>query len=150
MTFAPTSASPLTKTALLNVSVAAPATSQSVSLTGTIVVPTFNLSPTSLSFGKQLHGTTSAPQTVMLTNTGSVASLTISNIVLSGTNPKQFIQTNTWGTFPSDPCAGKFVRRQRAICADEGGVAEYIVGCSRCSACEQSISSADRRRSVET
>ena len=100
VTFKPTSAGTLTKTALLNVNVAAPATSQSVSLTGTIVVPTFTLLPTSLSFGNQLHGTTSPPQTATLTNTGSVAPLTINNIVLSGTNSKQFTQTNNCGTFP--------------------------------------------------
>jgi hypothetical protein len=95
VTFMPTSASPLTKTAVLNVNVAGPATSQAISLTGTIVVPTFTVSPTSLSFGNQLRGTKSAPQTVTVTNTGTVASLTITGVVLGGANPKQFTQTNS-------------------------------------------------------
>ena len=43
---------------------------QSVSLSGTGVVPTASLSPKSLSFGNQTVGTTSAPQTVTLNNTG--------------------------------------------------------------------------------
>jgi hypothetical protein len=101
LTFAPTNGSTLTKTALLNVNGATLATSQSVSLTGTIVVPTFSLSPTSLSFGNQQHGTISAPQTVTVTNTGTLAPLTIKSIVFGGTNPKQFTATNDCGTLPA-------------------------------------------------
>ena len=95
-----------TKTALLNVNVAGPATSQSVSLTGTIVVPAFTLSPTSLSFGNQLHGTTSAPQTVTVTNTGTVASLTIDSILLWWHELEAIHSNQQLRHTPSDPCAG--------------------------------------------
>ncbi|HEV2424235.1 MAG TPA: MBG domain-containing protein [Terriglobia bacterium] len=94
VTFTPTSGNPLTKTATLNVNVAAPATSAAVSLTGTVVVPTYTVSPTSLSFGNQTIHTTSAAQTVTVTNTGTVA-LIINSITRGGTNGSQFGQTNT-------------------------------------------------------
>ena len=54
---------------------------------------TIALSKTSLTFATQLIGTTSAAQTVTLTNTGAIA-LTISSIAASG----DFAQTNTCGT----------------------------------------------------
>ena len=53
-----------------------------------------SLTPTSLSFGTQTVGTTSAAQSVTLTNTGGAA-LNISGISLSGTNAGDFAQTNT-------------------------------------------------------
>jgi len=99
VTFTPTAASPLKKSALLSVNVAAPAASVSVSLNGTIIAPTYTLSSNSLAFANQAHNTTSVPQTVTLTN-GAGAPLTITNIVLGGTNPLQFAETNTCGTFP--------------------------------------------------
>jgi hypothetical protein len=104
-TFSPTNANTLVKTALLNVNVAAPATSQSVSLTGTINVPIFTLSG-SLAFGGRPVGTTSPPQVVTVANTGT-APLVINNIVLGGANPGQFAQTNTCGAaFPATLAAG--------------------------------------------
>jgi hypothetical protein len=57
--------------------------------TGTAPAPVVNLSPTSLTFSSQLQGTTSAPQTFRLTNTGN-ANLTYTSIVASG----DFAQTN--------------------------------------------------------
>jgi hypothetical protein len=54
--------------------------------------PGISLSPTSLSFGPQLLGSASAPQTITLTNPGSAA-LTITSIGASG----DFSQTNTCG-----------------------------------------------------
>src|SRR5207249_4454538 len=51
------------------------------------------LSPSSLSFPSQLVNTTSAVQTVTLTNTGTAA-LSVTSIVASG----DFMQTNTCGT----------------------------------------------------
>ncbi len=54
------------------------------------------LTPLKLSFGKEAVGTTSAAQTVTLTNT-STAALTIMNISISGTDSGDFAQTNTCG-----------------------------------------------------
>ncbi len=55
--------------------------------------PTASFSPTSLTFNNQLVGTTSAAQTVTLTNSGA-ASLTISTVKVTGTNAGDFAQTN--------------------------------------------------------
>jgi len=55
--------------------------------------PAVSLSPTSLSFGNQAVGTTSSSKTVTLTNSGNAA-LSITNIVLTGTNSNDFAQTN--------------------------------------------------------
>jgi hypothetical protein len=52
------------------------------------------LNPTSVSFGNQIVGITSATQTVTLTNNGSLA-LSISSIALTGTNATDFAQSNT-------------------------------------------------------
>ena len=60
---------------------------------------TVTLSPTKLTFSNQVINTTSAPQNVTLTNTGT-ASVTITSI----TTPKKFTQTNTCG---SSLAAGK-------------------------------------------
>jgi hypothetical protein len=62
---------------------------QSVPLTGTGVGAVANLSPTALTYGLQLVGTDSTPQTVTLSNSGN-ATLTVNNIT-TGTN---FTQTN--------------------------------------------------------
>ncbi|HEV2348783.1 MAG TPA: choice-of-anchor D domain-containing protein [Terriglobia bacterium] len=67
---------------------------QAVSLTGTGVLPTATASPSTLTFTAQLVGTTSAIQTITLSNSGSVA-LTITGI---STNLTVFGQTNTCGT----------------------------------------------------
>src|SRR5205807_5364863 len=61
----------------------------SLSDTGFTPAPAAALSPASLSFSPRLVGTTSAPQPVTLTNTGT-ASLSISNITTS----LPFAQTN--------------------------------------------------------
>jgi hypothetical protein len=55
--------------------------------------PVVNLSPTSLAFGQESMGSTSAKQTVTVSNTGN-ASLSISSISLGGTNPGDYAQTN--------------------------------------------------------
>ncbi|HEV2177758.1 MAG TPA: FG-GAP-like repeat-containing protein [Terriglobia bacterium] len=62
-----------------------------VSGTGTIV----SLSPTSLSFGSEPVGMTSAAQTVTVTNVSLTAALTISQIAIPG--PVNFAETNTCG-----------------------------------------------------
>lgn len=56
-----------------------------------------SFSVSSLSFPTQQDGTASAAQTLTLTNSGS-GTLTIGSIYTSGTNGKDFSQTNTCGT----------------------------------------------------
>jgi Abnormal spindle-like microcephaly-assoc'd, ASPM-SPD-2-Hydin len=65
---------------------------QSVAVSGTGTVPAVSFSPTSLSFGNQTVGTTSASLPVTLTNTGA-ATLNISGIAASAA----FAQTNNCG-----------------------------------------------------
>jgi hypothetical protein len=66
---------------------------QTVSLSGTGVTPTVSLSPASLTFSNQVVFTTSAAETVTLSNTG-LGSLTITKVSVTGA----FTQTNTCGT----------------------------------------------------
>ncbi len=66
-----------------------PSTSTAVSVTVTATTTTITLSPKSLTFAKQLVGTTSSAKTIKLTNSGT-GTLTINNILLAG----NFAQTN--------------------------------------------------------
>ncbi len=66
-----------------------------VTLTGTGSV--VSLSPTTLAFGDQLVGTTSASRTVTLVNAGTTA-LTINGASITGTNPTDFTVANNCGT----------------------------------------------------
>ncbi len=91
VTFVPTTTG--TRTASLSVTDNAPGSPQKVSLTGVGVTPTVSLSPTSLTFPDQVVFTTSAAQTVTLTNTG-LGILSISKVSVTGS----FTQTNTCGT----------------------------------------------------
>ena len=93
VTFRPSVAG--TRTASLTFSDSAFGSPQTVALSGTGTMVTF--SPTSLSFSAQTVGTTSAAQTVTLTNVGP-ATLTISSISFTGTSSADFTQTNTCGT----------------------------------------------------
>jgi len=95
VTFTPTFVGTGTMTATLNVNVAAPATSQTVSLTGTVLVPVATVSPGTLAFSSPLNVTTAA-KVVTLSNTGT-APLTINGIALGGTNPTEFARTTTCG-----------------------------------------------------
>jgi centrosomal CEP192-like protein/uncharacterized protein DUF5719 len=90
VTFTPTA--PGTRTGELSVSDSAPGSPQTASLSGTGTQPQVSLSPSSLSFGNQHVGTTSAAQNLTLTNSGNEA-LAISSITASG----DFGQTNTCG-----------------------------------------------------
>jgi hypothetical protein len=56
---------------------------------GSLTTPFASFSGASVSFGSQNIGTTSALQTVTVTNTGD-ASLTVASVVLGGTNPTDF------------------------------------------------------------
>jgi len=89
VTFTPTDTT--TVTGNLSITDNAAGSPQQVSLSGTgaTPAPVATFSPSTLNFNNQLVGTTSAPQTVTLTNTGS-ADLTITKITISGA----FAETN--------------------------------------------------------
>ena len=81
------------RSATLNVRVGAPAVNGSVALTGTSVVPTVSVSPTTIAFGAQTINTTAPAQTITVSNTGA-APLVITRISLGGTNPGRFALAN--------------------------------------------------------
>jgi hypothetical protein len=62
--------------------------------------PNLGLSSSSLNFGSQTVGTTSAPQLVTLTNTGNSA-LLLRSITLTGSNPGDFAQSNNCTNLPA-------------------------------------------------
>jgi hypothetical protein len=59
--------------------------------------PVASIAPGSLAFGNQTINSTSAAQTVTVTNTGNAA-LSIAGITLTGTNAGDFAQTNACGS----------------------------------------------------
>ncbi len=87
------------ETAYISIADSATGSPQLVNMTGTGVSSSLSvsLSTTSLSFGSQNIGTTSAGQNVTLTNTGSAA-LSISSIAVTGSNNGDFAQTNSCGS----------------------------------------------------
>ena len=99
ITFSPTQLG--TRSKVLNISDNAPGSPQSVSLAGVGVAPAVSLSPSSfpsgggssLSFGGILVGSSSSPQSITLSNTGT-ANLSVSSIVATG----DFSETNNCGT----------------------------------------------------
>jgi FtsP/CotA-like multicopper oxidase with cupredoxin domain len=91
VTFTPNSNT--SQSALVRVSVALPAVSGTVTLTGTTVRPVAALSTASLPFGNVPINTISAPQSVTLTNNGPVP-LVLTSIGIGGTNAARFAQTN--------------------------------------------------------
>ena len=93
VTFSPTASG--TRTGSLRVTDNASGSPQTAGLTGTGTAPTTtaSLSPASLTFASQTVGTTSAAQTVTLTNTGSAA-LAITTISTSG----DFAETDNCGS----------------------------------------------------
>jgi hypothetical protein len=62
----------------------------------TLTAPMPSVSVPCFTFGNQPVGTTSAPQTTVLTNLGP-GTLTISAVSVQGLNPSEFAQTNTCG-----------------------------------------------------
>ena len=60
----------------------------------TVVAPVVSLSNTSLVFPSTNIGTTSASQTVTLTNSGT-AGLTVTGVTITGSNPTSFAETST-------------------------------------------------------
>jgi hypothetical protein len=94
VTFTPTATG--ARTASLNVNVAAPAVSQAVALTGTGTAAAFSVLPASLAFSTAV-GTTSAAQTVTVTN-GGTTPFAINYISFSGMDSWLFTWTSTCGT----------------------------------------------------
>jgi hypothetical protein len=70
-------------------------TPQSLTLMGTATA--VNLSPSALSFGDQKVGTTSAAQTITVTN-NATAAMTIKKLAVTGTGGPDFAETNICGT----------------------------------------------------
>jgi len=90
--FKPTTAG--VKSATLNVNGGGGSGTNSVTLSGTGIVPTYTLAPTSIAFADQAVSVASAAQVVTLTNTGTLA-LPITSVTRSG---NQFSLTHTCGT----------------------------------------------------
>jgi FtsP/CotA-like multicopper oxidase with cupredoxin domain len=91
VTFSPTAASPITKNAVLNVVVAAPAANATVALTGNIVVPTFTVTPRPVDFGNWSVSGGATQIAVTVANTGA-APLRITGINRTGGATTQFPQ----------------------------------------------------------
>jgi hypothetical protein len=87
------------RTAIMQIADGDPSSPQSVTLrgTGNASIAQVKLSPTSVAFGSQVFGTTSAAQTVTLTNTGTVAYL-INSITFAGSQAADFAQTDNCGS----------------------------------------------------
>lgn len=85
-----TSSSATTAFAFLNVVTNSGVSASPVSLTGITTLPAVQLLPTSLDFGPEVVGTSSAPQTVTLRNSGG-ADLTLTSVAITGTNTADFI-----------------------------------------------------------
>lgn len=96
VTFAPTTIG--TRTASVTVSDDALDSPQTASLTGSGISGTTNvtLTPNKLSFANQPIGSTSAPQTTVLKNTGP-SILVIASTAIAGPNSGDFAQTNDCG-----------------------------------------------------
>src|ERR1019366_7825243 len=96
--FVPQSASSFTAT--LQVADNATGSPQTATLSGTGTVPPArrgSLTPASVAFGSMTEGTTSAPTSLTLSNTGNAA-LTIGSVSIVGANPADFaVSTNTCG-----------------------------------------------------
>ncbi len=100
VTFSPTASG--SRSASLSVADDAAGSPQTVALSGTgaLPAPAVALAPTSLSFGARLLGTTSAPQSTTLTNSGA-GPLTISAIAIAGANPSDFAESSNCPTAPA-------------------------------------------------
>lgn len=95
VTFTPTSATSVS--GAITVTDNASGSPQSATLTGTGTAPPTpqaTLTPSSLSFSDTTVGSTSATQTLTLSNPGNAA-LPISGITVTGANPADFAETNT-------------------------------------------------------
>jgi Abnormal spindle-like microcephaly-assoc'd, ASPM-SPD-2-Hydin len=99
VTFTPGAAG--SRSASLSFTDDAPASPQTVALTGTGTTPQVAFNPTSVNFGNQTVLITSAAQSITVTNTGQ-ASLHVTGITITGTNAGDFAKT-------ADTCTGATV-----------------------------------------
>jgi hypothetical protein len=96
ITFAPTAAG--ARSAVLTVTDDASTSPQSINVTGTgVSTAAVTLSAPSLTFTSQAVATTSAPQTVTLTNSGA-GSLSITSIISTGANSGDFLESDNCPT----------------------------------------------------
>jgi centrosomal CEP192-like protein/ASPM-SPD-2-Hydin domain-containing protein len=91
VTFAPKTSG--TQTGTVTISDSASNSPQSISLKGAGMLPV-TLTPTTLAFGTQTVGTTSAPKTETVSNNQKVT-LTITSISITGANASDFAETGT-------------------------------------------------------
>ncbi|MGH9573224.1 MAG: choice-of-anchor D domain-containing protein [Candidatus Acidiferrales bacterium] len=87
-----------TRTAALSIVDSAPGSPQTVALIGSGVQANAQVAPTTVSFGGQAVGTTSAAQTITVTSLGPGQPLNVTSVSLGGTNAADFAE--------SDNCAG--------------------------------------------
>ena len=122
-----------------------PVAAVSLTITGSAPVPgppptpAVSLSPTTLSFGNQAVGTSSAARTATLTNSGT-GPLIISSITATGTNAADFAQSNTCGSSlpPGAACAisvtftptGTGQRRGAIAIVDDAGGSPHLIALS--------------------
>ncbi len=86
------------RSAVLSLNDNAPGAPHTLAITGTaIAVPVMSVSAPSPAFPDQTFGTTSASQSVTVSNTGA-APLPLSSITLAGPNPSSFPMTNNCGS----------------------------------------------------
>jgi FG-GAP-like repeat/Cep192 domain 4/HYDIN/CFA65/VesB-like, Ig-like domain len=103
VTFTPSAAG--TRSASVTITDDAPNSPQAITLSGQgLLEPTADLSASTLTYSAAVVGSTSASQSVTLTNNGGLP-LTITSIILGGTNGGDFASTNTC-TSPIAPTAG--------------------------------------------
>ena len=117
LTFTPVAANPYTATVTFTDD-ASPAT-QTVNLSGTgVTPPTATLSAASIAFGTQRVTTTSAAQSVTITNNGG-APLNITSIVIGGTNASDFTFSFAGHHLPDvhqrTGCAGRQLHDERYV-----------------------------------
>jgi trimeric autotransporter adhesin len=110
VTFKPTSATPLARTAAITLTDNAADSGQMVTLNGTVIaVPTATPSSSTVTFSDQFVGTTStSAQKITLTNTSTSAALNVASVTLDGANPGDYGQTNT--------CSGKTIAANSGTC----------------------------------
>ena len=94
VTFTPSAVG--SRAASINITDSAAGSPQIVTLGGTGTGAVVSLTAAGLSFSSQALGSTSSSQIVTVNNTGN-ATLNLSALVLTGTNPGDFAQTNTCG-----------------------------------------------------
>jgi hypothetical protein len=95
VSFAPTANGP--RSASLSVTDNAPGTPQIIPLSGSGGLAAVQLSPSTLSFGNEPAGNTSASQSITISNTG-YSTLNISSISVTGANGADFSETATCGS----------------------------------------------------